>query len=131
MPEDRGSTRPLMDKLGIRPGAVVSVLGVDDPDFMRLLRERTAEVSTGRARRDSDTVFYGAESRAALLRVRELKGYMKRDGALWIVRPRGSGEIGERDTMAAGLESGLVDVKVVRFSQTHSAMKFVFRLSNR
>jgi hypothetical protein len=58
-------------------------------------------------------------------------GGLRRDAALWIVRPRGSPLITEREVLAAGLEAGLVDVKVVHFSETHSAARFVFRRADR
>jgi hypothetical protein len=33
--------------------------------------------------------------------------------------------------MRGGLDAGLVDVKIAAFSETHTAMKFVFRLKDR
>ena len=56
---------------------------------------------------------------------------LRHDAALWIVRPRGSSAITEGETRAAGLAAGLVDVKVVHFSDTHTAFKFVFRVRDR
>ena len=53
------------------------------------------------------------------------------NGALWIIRPKGRPEISERSTMAAGKAAGLVDVKVVGFSATHTAEKFVIPLAAR
>ncbi len=62
---------------------------------------------------------------ADLSRLEKLKGSLKPNGALWIVRPKGRPEISERATMAAGKAAGLVDVKIVGFSATHTAEKFV------
>jgi hypothetical protein len=56
---------------------------------------------------------------------------LKPNGALWIVRPKGRPEISERAVMAAGKAAGLVDVKVVSFSATHTAEKFVIPLAKR
>ena len=56
---------------------------------------------------------------------------MKPDGTLWIVRPKGRTEITERETMAAGKKAGLVDVKVVSFSETRTAEKFVIPVARR
>jgi hypothetical protein len=56
---------------------------------------------------------------------------LKPNGALWIIRPKGRPEISERAAMAAGKAAGLVDVKVVGFSQTHTAEKFVIPVSAR
>jgi len=56
---------------------------------------------------------------------------MTRDGAIWVIRPRGSDAISEGDVMAAGKAAGLVDIKVARFSDTHSALKFVIPIGQR
>jgi hypothetical protein len=56
---------------------------------------------------------------------------IKDDGAIWIVRPKGRPEITEAETMAAGKRAGLVDVKVVAFSDTHTAEKYVIPVSRR
>ena len=127
--DDQPSTRPLLDKLGVRPEMRVATLGAFPPDFLTPLRSRAAEVVTDPA--GCDIVFLAAEDRAQLAQIARLTPSLRRDAALWIVRPRGSSAISERETLAAGLEAGLVDVKVVHFSETHSAAKFVFRLRDR
>jgi hypothetical protein len=48
-----------------------------------------------------------------------------------VVAPRGSRDVREADVLAGGKSAGLVDVKVVRFSQTHTAHKFVIPVSRR
>ncbi len=126
---DQPSTRPLLDKLGVRPGMRVATLGAFSTDFLIPLRGRAAEVVDDPA--GCAIVFLAAEERSQLARVARLAASLGRDAALWIVRPRGSSAISERETLAAGLEAGLVDVKVVHFSETHSAAKFVFRLRDR
>jgi hypothetical protein len=73
----------------------------------------------------SDAIFLGARKEADLTRLEKLKASLKPDGALWIIRPKGDPEISERAVMQAGKAAGLVDVKVVSFSPTHTAEKFV------
>jgi len=128
---DAPSTRPLLDKLGVKPGHRVSVIRIDDEGFLGLVRTRTGEVSVGRAKAKSDLIFYGVRKRADLGRIATLKRSLVPNGALWTVRPKGVKEITEAETMAAGLDAGLVDVKVVSFSPTHTAEKFVFRIADR
>ena len=70
-------------------------------------------------------MFCAIESRAALQKLPELARRIKRDGAVWTIRPKGSPLVSESDLMKAGRAAGLVDVKVVRFSETHTAEKFV------
>lgn len=107
----------------------VATLGAFAADFLAPLRGRAAEVVTDPT--GCDVVFLAAEGRAELAKVASLVAVLRHDAALWVVRPRGSSAITEGETRAAGLEAGLVDVKVVHFSETHSAAKFVFRLRDR
>ena len=67
----------------------------------------------------------------SLTRLEKLKGSLKPNGALWVIRPKGRPEISEQATMAAGKAAGLVDVKVVAFSTTHTAEKFVIPVKAR
>ena len=53
------------------------------------------------------------------------------EGALWVIRPKGSPAITEAEVMAAGKRAGLVDVKVASFSGTHTAEKFVIPRASR
>ena len=55
----------------------------------------------------------------------KLQASLKKDGAIWAVRPKGVPEVSEATVMNAARDAGLVDVKVVRFSDTHTAEKFV------
>jgi len=56
---------------------------------------------------------------------------MKGATGLWIVYPKGQESITENDVIAAGRKTGLKDVKVVGFSRTHTALKFVVPLDRR
>jgi len=76
-------------------------------------------------------IFFGATTASDLERLETLKTMMKPNAALWVIRPKGRPEISEMVVMAAGSAAGLVDVKVVRFSSTHTAEKFVIPLSKR
>jgi hypothetical protein len=52
-------------------------------------------------------------------------------GVLWVVRPKGSKDIGETDVFEAIRALGLVDTKVVAFSKTHTAHKCVIPVDQR
>jgi hypothetical protein len=115
-----------LDKLGVKPGQRVSLLGVDE--LAGELKARGIDVST-RPRKQSDAIFLGAESERDLERIAALVPSLQPGGALWIVRNRAS--VSEAAAMAAGKAAGLVDVKVVKFSGTHTAEKFVIPLARR
>lgn len=118
-------------KLGAKPEWRASAIGIEDADFLRELEGAVAALSIGRAVKDSDAIFFGANKEAELARLERLKASLKPNGALWVVRPKGRPEISEMAVMRAGKSAGLVDVKVVRFSATHTAEKFVIPLSKR
>jgi hypothetical protein len=120
-----------LDKLGVKPGVSVSLVGVVDKIFLIELRRRSIDLSVGTVREGSDLIFVGAEGRADLEKLEELKRSIKDDGAIWVVRPKGKREITEAEVMAAGKQAGLVDVKVVSFSETHTADKFVLPVAAR
>jgi hypothetical protein len=131
MAKDEVSTKPLMDKLGVVPESIVNVLGVRDPEFLRLLADKGADLAVGRRRKGADLVFYLAEKPKDLEKLAALEGDIARDGAIWVVFPRGRPEIKDVVVIAAGVAAGLVDNKVVRFSDTHTAFRFVIPKARR
>ena len=119
-----------IDKLDIRSGQWVLFVGIRDATLREEIETRGATV-LARGTQPVDAIFIAANERADLRRLTTVQKFLKRDGALWIVRPKGSPHISEGDVMSAGKAAGLVDVKVVRFSDTHTAEKFVIPVSRR
>jgi hypothetical protein len=123
--------KPLLDKLGVKPGQRVAVIGVDDDGFLKQLAGRTEDVSNGRPKRHSTAIFFGATRKSDLARLSGLRDRITPDGAIWTVWPKGQPELREDDVRAAAIAAGLVDVKVVAFSATHSALKLVIPVAKR
>jgi hypothetical protein len=114
-----------LEKLGINPNAPLSLIGNFAADFLAELRSRTTNVSTGKVAANAEWIFFAAESAKDLSQVPKLAKSLKGAAALWIVYPKGQKQITENDVLGAGRKSGLKDVKVVGFSPTHTALKFV------
>jgi hypothetical protein len=123
--------KSLLDKLGVKPGMKVSVLDVEDEGFLGDLSERTGGVAVGEPQVDSDMIFVGVAGPDSLDKLAELRAWIKPNGSIWAVFRKGQKEFNENDVLRGGLDAGLVDVKVVRFSDTHTACKFVIRKSER
>lgn len=123
--------RSRLEKLGVKEGMKVAVLGVDDKGFRGELRVRVPEFSEGRAKKQSDMIFFGVESKERLARIAELVASLQPAGAIWTVYPKGQKHITQNDVMTAGKAAGLVDTKVVGFSDTHSALKWVIPVAKR
>jgi hypothetical protein len=120
-----------IEKLGVKPGAKVSLLGLFDAEFLRELASLTKSVSRGDAASDSEWIFFTADAKDDLARLPKISKAMEGAAALWIVYPKGQKQITENDVLAAGRKAGLKDVKVVGFSATHTALKFVIPLAER
>jgi hypothetical protein len=129
--KDEPSPRPLLDKLGVKPGHRVAVIGLDDADFVDQLRARPTDVSLGRRRVGLDQLYVRFDRREDLPRLGGHKRFIAKDGAVWALWPKGSRAIDENDVRDMALEVGLVDVKVVSFSQELSALKLIYRLKDR
>jgi hypothetical protein len=127
---EQPSSKSLIEKLGVKPGARISVLGVTDAGFLRQLERAGADVSR-RRRASSDLVFLAIENVRALERLATLEPYLERNGAAWAVFPKGRKDLRDVDVIGAGVGAGLVDNKVVRFSDTHTALRFVIPLARR
>jgi hypothetical protein len=132
MSPDVASTRPLLDKLGVKPGAKVAIVNLDDDSFVVLLRTRCQDIVKSKPSSPCDLVFFGAETPEDLRRIEALKGWIEPHGAIWVVRTKGGrGSLRDTDVIAAGLAAGLVDNKIASFSETQGAMRMVFRVRDR
>lgn len=132
MSPDLLSTRPLLDKLGVKPGAKVALVDVGDPGFEKLLRTRTTDITHGRPAGPCDLLFLWIKDRAGLGRIKDVKSWIEPNGAIWVVRPKGGrSDVRDTDVIDAGLAAGLVDNKIASFSDTHGAMRLVYRLKDR
>ena len=120
-----------LDKLGVKSGMAILAAGAVYEDLLEEIDSRGARRVRRALAGETDIVFYGADRSQALERLPQLKRALKQDGALWIIRPKGSQAITESEVMEAGKKAGLVDVKVVSFSPTHTAEKFVIPRSAR
>jgi hypothetical protein len=122
--------RGLMDKLGVRPGARVSVVGRHEPWFLGELERRGAVVSRA-VRKGSDLVFAAMSAPADLSRLPVLREAVEPAGAVWVIWPKGRKELREDDVRAAGPAARLVDVKVVSVSETLSGLKMMIPVALR
>jgi hypothetical protein len=77
-------------------------------------------------------IFFAANAPRDLARLAAVAARLEPAGAIWLIRAKGKGAaISERESMAAGKQAGLVDVKVVSYSDTHSAEKYVIPVARR
>jgi len=102
-----------LDKLGVKAGLAVSVIGEPPAGFLEELAGQRAKI----VKKNPELRFLFVEGVGGLKK-------LPAKGPLWIVYPKGRKHITESQVLEAGRRSGLVDIKVVSFSPTHTALKF-------
>jgi hypothetical protein len=122
--------RARAEKLGLKAEQRVQVIGVEDPDLGdELAAAGATRVSRGKR---LDQVFFGVDAERDLERLATLREAIAPDGAIWVIRKKGKdATVKERAVLEAARRHGLVDVKVVAFSDTHSSDKLVIPVAKR
>ena len=120
-----------LEKLGVKQNANVSLLGDFTEDFVEELRSTTRNVANGKVAEASEAIFFSAAAAKDLTQVAKLAKGLKGATSLWIVYPKGQKTMTENDVLSAGRKAQLKDVKVVGFSPTHTALKFVVPIDRR
>ena len=129
---ERTYTTPLLDKLGVRRGMRVALIGIEDETIRPLLRERTSDMTEGWPEPDTDVVLLGADSTDALAPLEELATRIRPNGAIWVVSRKGrAATLRDVEVIDAAKAAGLVDNKVASLSATHTALRLVIPLARR
>lgn len=129
---EKADTTPLLDKLGLRPGMRVALLGVADPWFLELVAGRTSDVTLGSPLPDTDIVLLAADSVTDLADLASLRAMLRPNGAIWVVSRKGrAATLRYADLLGVAKAAGLIDNKVASFSDTHTALRFVIPVALR
>jgi len=120
-----------VDKLGVKAGSRVSAVKLDDAEFLAELKTVAADVTADKPGKQNDIVFYAAETRSDLKKLTALKAAIKPAAAIWVIYPKGVKIITAANVRSVGVAAGLVDVKVARFSERQTALKFVIPVKER
>ncbi len=119
------------EKLGVKSGMQVLTVGSFDADFQKELRAISTNISDGKVTDGAELIFVALESPKDLNGVAKIAKSVKGATGLWLVYSKGKKEITENNVIGAGRKAGLKDVKVVGFSPTQTALKFVLPLDKR
>jgi hypothetical protein len=129
--EKIANPKSVMEKLGVKPGQPVGAFGKLDGEFLKKLKGQKSAVAPGKIEDGVGWIFFGVDTREGLGEVKKIAGNLKGSAALWVVYPKGQKSVTELDVISAGRKAGLKDVKVVGFTPTHTALKFVIPVEKR
>lgn len=137
MAEKDYSHRDILDKLGLKPGQAVRVVGGGDRGLLARVRER---VGRGRIRRGvADVVLYWPKTAGEITStLAALKQGLAPNGGIWVFTAKrgqtsasGMAYLNQTDLIPLGLAAGLVDNKSCSASDRESGMRFVIRRAAR
>ena len=113
----------LTTKLGLKFGQSIAALGLEDMSFLLEFRNSPCLEES----HSYDQIFLGVRLTADLHQIGHVAAHLKPKGGLWIIYRKAQSDPSERHVITAGRSAGLNDVKVCRFSETHTALRFVRR----
>ena len=124
-------TRSRTEKLGVKPGSRVALIGLTDPSFVEELKAAGARVAGRVGAGPCDIVIARLGASSDLPSLIDAKKRIVPNGMIWAVWPKGRKEFREDDIRHFGPQAGLVDVKVMSFSDELSGLKLVIPLAQR
>ena len=138
MAEKDYSHRDITDKLGLKPGHPVRIVGKGDKALLARVRERTGRkmVSEGTL---ADVILYWPKTVEEITpTLTELRATIVQNGGIWVMTAKkgcrsasGMEYLNQTDLIPLGLAAGLVDNKTCSVSESESGMRFVIRKQNR
>ena len=117
--------RTVIEKLGVKPGLQVVIVGRFETSFRTEIMDALGVKPGVRPVPGCDLVFVLLTHHGDESRIEELIPAIAPDGAVWAVFPRGRKDLSEDTVRAVARAAGLVDIKVVRISESHGAIKLV------
>ena len=148
MPDKDYSHRDITDKLGLKPGHVVRVVGKGDKALLARVREKAGRplryasgISEKRVRdgTPADVVLYWPKTAEEITpTLIEFRAAIVPNGGIWVVTAKKNcvsasrmGYFNQDRLIPMGMAAGLVDNKICSLSDTESAMRFVIRKEDR
>lgn len=123
--------KQLIDKLDVKPGASVALIGNHDDTLVAQLSTRTTNVSRASNARNRDVAFVEVRSLDDLDRIERANAAIGDDGAIWVVHPKGPNGVADTAIYAKAKRLGLTYTKVARVSDQLTAEKLVRPLARR
>ena len=114
----------LLDKLGIKSGHVVKIIGDAPVEFIELLIASDVRIVKEVSEPSSLYVLF-VETVEELTMLSEIRSQMAKSDCVWVVYPKGRKHFTQLDVLNHGRSLQLTDIKICAFSGELSALKFV------
>ncbi|MBI3761802.1 MAG: DUF3052 family protein [Chloroflexi bacterium] len=138
MPEKDYSHRDVTDKLGLKPGHAVRVIGRGDKGLLARVREKIGRKLIGEGDKADAILYWPKTVKEITPTLAELREAIVPAGGIWAITAKRDQEsasgmeyLNQTDLIPLGLAAGLVDNKTCSISERESGMRFVIRRRDR
>lgn len=129
----RYAAKDVTDKLSLKPGHAVRIVGNADPTLVQKVRAKVGRsLITGAEK--ADVILYWPKSADEITAtLKKLKRAIVPNGGIWVISAKRDGTPYLPDALLIprGLAAGLVDNKICSVSEMQTAMRFVIRRAER
>jgi hypothetical protein len=131
--EKKIAERPkqLIDKLDVKPGAFVALIGKHDDALLAQLRQRTTNIARAANVKNRDVAFVEVRSLRDFDRIERATSAITDNGAIWVIHPKGPTGVADTAIFAKAKQLGLTYTKVTRVSDRLTAEKLVRPVATR
>jgi hypothetical protein len=125
------SPKTVVEKLGVRPGLRVVIVGRFETSFRTDVMNALGEKPGVKPVAGTDLVFLLLVHEGDEEKLEDLVPAIQPDGAIWAVYTKGRKDLSEDTVRRVARGMGLVDTKVVRVSERLGALKLVIPKADR
>ncbi len=132
--EARYAARDVTDKLGLKPGHQVLIVGKSDRALLDKVGTKIGRTFIKQGVEADVILYWAASANEITALLKKLKQKLVPNGGIWVItfkKGKGDPYVPDQHLIPAGLAAGLVDNKVCSVSETQSAMRFVIRKEDR
>lgn len=115
--------RTRAQKLGLKVGIRVCLLGPAESGVLREVEEITGTAPSRRLVKSADLVLLFAEEVPDLMRLARVEQLLAIGGAVWVLFPKGRPDLRHEEVVAAAREAGLSQSKSIAFSERLSGLR--------
>jgi hypothetical protein len=138
MAERNYTHRDITDKLGLKSGHAVRVVGGGDQALLSRVCEKTGRQLAGDDTMADVILYWPKTSDEITSYLKELRTAIVPNGGIWVITAKkshkstsGMAYLNQTDLIPLGLAAGLVDNKTCSVSEHESGMRFVIRKKDR
>ena len=123
--------KQLIDKLDVKAGAPVVLIGKHDDALLAQLEQRTTNISRAANAKNRDVAFVEVSSERDFDRIERATSAIADSGAIWVIHPKGPTGVADTAIFAKAKTLGLAYTKVARVSDRLTAQKLVRPVASR